>query len=241
MIRSVPILLLLIAFSGYAAGQVKPRPTPIGLPVEIPIKPGTTTTPIDGSTPEEPGNVVGRTYSNESLGLRIEIPENWYMGGPDFERILKQNGYDLSLTAPGNIAPSDQAIINNAIKNVTVLLTAFREDRSTTKSALFRVSVEDISANPQIRDAVDYFDAVRATYRLIKLPPDFVYSETKAEKLGDMQFGFIDTASKAGKKRIYATVRHGQAILFALAYNESADLATMQEILEKGDFQFTAQ
>ncbi len=235
------MLFLLAALYGYAAGQVKPRPTPLGLPVEIPIKPGTTTTPLNGSMPEEAGDVVGRTYTNVLLGLRIEIPENWFMGGPDFERILKQNGYDLSLTAPNNIAISDQAVINKAIKNVTVLLTAFREDRSTKKSALFRVSVEDISAYPQIRDAVDYFDAVRATYRSIKLPPDFVYSETKAEKLGDMQFGFIDTASKAGKKRIYATVRHGQAILFALSYSESADLVTMRQILEKGDLHFTAQ
>ncbi len=99
-----------------------------------------------------------------------------------------------------------------------------------------RISVENLSANPQIKDAVDYFDAIRAAFKAITLPPDFNYSETKAEKLGTMQFAYLDTSSSAGKKRMYATVRNGYAIMFTLSYTADDDLTTMRRILEEGNF-----
>jgi ribonuclease I len=106
----------------------------------------------------------------------------------------------------------------------------------TQENAILRISVEDLKALPQIKDAVDYFDLMRETFKAVKLPPDFKYSETQAEKLGRMQFGFLDTSNKTGKKRMYATVRNGYAIMFTLTYKADEDLATMKNVLAQGNF-----
>jgi hypothetical protein len=99
-----------------------------------------------------------------------------------------------------------------------------------------RVSAEDLSTVPQVKDAVDYFDLMRKTFQSMKLPADFRYSETQAERLGKKQFAFLDVSSKAGKKRMYSTVRDGHAIMFTLSYLRDEDLQTMRQILADGDF-----
>lgn len=184
----------------------------------------------------EKGSVVGRTYTNRKFHFEIVFPDTWLIPDDDFEAYMKKQGYDLSLKAPDSLTPQDKAAVNKAVKNVTTLLTAYRSLPGTTDNAIMRVSVENLAANPQIKDAVDYFDAVRTTFKAIKLPPDFQYSETQAEKLGTMQFAYLDTSSSAGKKRMYATIRDGFAIMFTLSYTASDDLTTMRRILEEGNF-----
>ena len=103
-------------------------------------------------------------------------------------------------------------------------------------NAIMRVAIEDLTMTPQVKDAVDYFDLMRSQFAVMKLPADFKYSETQAEKLGVKQFAFLDTSTAAGKKRMYATVRNGIAILFTLSYTKPEDLATMRQILAGGNF-----
>lgn len=172
------------------------------------------------------GKVEERTYSNKKFGFEVTVPENWFIGGPDFEKIVKENGHDLSV----DIATS------RANRSIDVLMTAFRSEPGATDGAILRVIAENLKANPQIRDAVDYFDAVTAAYATSKLPADFVYSSTKAEKLGVKQFAYLDTSSGSGKKRMYATVRKGVAIMFTLSYTRDQDLQTLRRILETGNF-----
>ena len=182
------------------------------------------------------GKVVGRTYSNATFGFEVTFPDTWLIPDKDFEAFMKSQGFDLSLNAPDSLPPASKAAVNQAIKRVNVLLTAYRSMPGSTDNAIVRISVEDLSLNPQIKDAVDYFDAIRAMYAKMKLPKDFTYSATQAEKLGNTQFGFIDADSSAGKKRMYATVRNGFAILFTLSYKLDADLFTLPEILSGAKF-----
>jgi hypothetical protein len=73
---------------------------------------------------------------------------------------------------------------------------------------------------------------MRATYQNIKLPANFKYSETQAEKLGAMQFGFLDISTARGKKRMYATVRGGYAIdVHAHVSTANEDLAALKKVL----------
>jgi hypothetical protein len=71
----------------------------------------------------------------------------------------------------------------------------------------------------------------------MSLPADMKYSETQAEQLGKQQFGFLDTRSNAGKKRMYATVRKGVAVMFTISYTKDADLATLRDVLARGNFE----
>lgn len=236
MIRSILILLLLAAASLNVYAQVKPtaKATPAKIPAIVPIKKGTV---LGDSSSVKESAVSNGKYKSEKFGIEIVFPETWIIPEENFEAAMKEKGFDLSLKAPDSLSPTARSRVNLAIKQVSILLTAYRSTPGTTDNAIIRISAENLSANPQIRDAVDYFDAMRATFKSLKLPPDFTYSETQAEKLGPKQFAFIDTTSKEGKKRMYATVRLGYAILFTLSYSNDDDLATMRRILEEGNFE----
>ena len=226
-------LVLMIFASCVALGQAKPRPRPMATPK--PVAPKPTATP-EGISVLEKGAVIGRTYTNGKFKFEIVFPDTWMIPDDDFEAYMKSQGYDLSLKAPDSLSPQDKAAVNKAVKNITILLTAYRSLPGTSNNAIMRVAAEDLSLNPQIKDAVDYFDAMRAAFKALKLPPDFQYSETQAEKLGTMQFAYLDTSSGAGKKRMYATVRDGFAIMITLSYTSDDDLMTMRRILEEGNF-----
>jgi hypothetical protein len=195
------------------------------LPARVPAKPA-----IDK------GTVSGRTYTNTTFRFEVTFPDLWLIPDDDFEAYMKKRGFDLSLKAPDSLAAASKTKINRALQNVTVLLTAYRSMPGTEDNAIVRISAEDLAANQQIKDAVDYFDAIRSTFAAVRLPADFKYSQTQAEKLGSQQFAFIDTSSKEGKKRMYATVRNGFAIMFTLTYKSDDDLKTFRDVLASGNF-----
>lgn len=182
------------------------------------------------------GEIVGRTYTNDAFNFSVSVPDDWEIADADFAERLKKEGFNLNVEAPKAAKANAQSKLNAATNRVKVLLTAYKASPETNKNAILRVSVEDLRGVPQIKDAVDYFDSMRATYQNIKLPVNFKYSETQAEKLGSMQFGFLDTTNGAAKKRMYATVRNGFALMFTLTYASEEDLAALKKVLADGDF-----
>ena len=217
-----------MVISGHAVNAQKravPRSTPARIPASVPVK-----KVIASDAP------AGRTYTNAGLGFRLTFPSNWLIPGKEFEATMKKQGFDLSLKAPDSLPPVTRAQVNRAVQNVEILLTAYRSMPGSAENAIVRISVEDLAPHPQIRDAVDYFDAIRASFAAMKLPEDMKYSETQAERLGAMQFGFLDVSNKAGKKRMYATVRDRKAIQFTLSYTQDEDLETFRRVLAEGDF-----
>lgn len=228
--RSLVLLLLFATFS--YAQTAKPKATPTKIPAGVPVKEGT-----EAKSILDEGTVVGRTYRNETFGFEVTFPEHWTIAGDDFDAKAKQLGFDLSLKAPTSLQGIQKTNLDRALKRVTVFLTAYRTaTKGIPENAIIRISVEDLTANPQIKDAVDYFDAVRAMYSTMKLPPDFRYSETQAEKLGSKQFGYLGTLSDAGMKRMYATVKGRYAVMFTLSYKNNHDLETFKNLLATGNF-----
>lgn len=225
MIRTAVVTVLVFLFTGVCFAQTRTKPRPRPTPVKVPVKPVV-----------DRGVVVGRTYTNKTFGFEITFPDTWLIPGDDFESYMRSQGFDLGLKAPDSLPSATKAAVNQAIKRVNVLVTAYRSMPTMADNAIVRISVEDLAANPQIKDAVDYFDAIRAMYAKMTLPADFKYSETQAEKLGAMQFGFLDASHGAGKKRMYATVRNRFAIMFTLSYTTADDLQTFRKVLSDGDF-----
>jgi hypothetical protein len=184
----------------------------------------------------DPGVVSGRTYTNRTLGFELTFPDTWLIPDSDFEEYMKKAGFDLSLKAPDSLPTASRKKIDQAIKQVDILLTAYRSMPGSPKNAIVRISIEDLKNYPQIKDAVDYMDAIRASFASIRLPKDLKYSETQAEKLGSMQFAYLDTTNRAGKKRMYSSVRNGFALMFTISYIDDTDLQTFRQILEQGIF-----
>ncbi len=191
---------------------------------------------VDAQTPAT--GVEGKTYTNTEHSFQITFPDTWLIPGDDFEEFMRSQGHDISLKAPETIDRTSQIQVNRALERVKILLTAYRAMPGSADNAIIRISTEDLTANLAVKDAVDYFDLMRSQFAVMRLPADFKYSETQAEKLGAMQFAFLDTSSNTGKKRMYATVRNGVALMFTLTYTKPEDLKTLRDVLTKGDFRF---
>lgn len=213
------------------SAQVRPRSRPTPAPLKTPAVPAAA-----DSKDAANGQIVGRTYTNRKFRFEVTFPDSWLIPGDDFDDYMKKQGYDLTLKAPDSISGVNKAAVDQALKKVRVLLTAYRSLPGSTNNAIVRISTEDLSLEPQIKDAVDYFDAIRSTYAKMKLPPDFFYSDTQAEQLGANQFAFLDSSSAAGKKRMYAVVRAGFAVMFTLSYSNDQDLETLRQVLSSGKF-----
>lgn len=220
------IVSLLFASAGFA--QVK-KSRAVSGGATVPIKSIPQKTDSDTKS-------AGEKYTNAELKFEITFPKPWLIADSEFTRKINEQGLDLALKAPDDLSKVNKVQINRALDRVSVLVTAYRPTFTTEESALIRVSLENLSSVPAVRDAVDYFDLMRSQFKAMNLPPDFTYSETQAEQLGRKQFAYLDTTSKAGKKRLYATVRNGYAILFTLSYNSGGDLQTMRQILSEGNF-----
>ncbi len=182
------------------------------------------------------GEVSGNNYTNAAFNFEITLPDEWIIPGDDFEKVAREQGFDLNLQTPKAVNPLVQTKLNQTASRVSVLFNAFKSVAGTDETAILRVSVEDLRTLPQVKDAVDYFDLMRETYKNIKLPADFKYSETQAERLGRMQFAFLDTANGTVKKRMYATVRIGYAVMFTLTYKNAEDLTAIKNALAAGNF-----
>ena len=235
------IVIFALPVIGISQTMPKPRSTAVKGTARPPAKaPANTPVKSPVNTPAkltiDKGKVVGRRYTNRQLAFEITFPDSWLIPDDDFEAFMKKQGFDLSLKAPDSLPVATKLQVNQAVKRVNVLLTAYRSMPGSAENAIVRISVEDLTSNPQIKDAVDYFDAIRAMYKTMKLPTDFTYSETDAEKLGDNQFAFLDTSTTAGKKRVYALVRNGAAIMFTISYQNYSDLQTLREALGTGNF-----
>lgn len=209
------IITMLVGF--YSADAQTGR-KPSKIPSIVPVK--------ESGVEAHGGSVDGRTYTNKTFGFSFTIPENWFIGGPDFESVVKEKGYDLRV----------DDVAGKANRNIKILMTAFGVGEEIGRNAVLRITAEDLRPNPQISDAVDYFDAMTAAFMSTKLPSDFSYSATKAERLGANQYAYLDTVSSSGRKRMYATVRKGQAIMFTLSYSDRSDLEAVRAILSAADF-----
>jgi hypothetical protein len=182
------------------------------------------------------GDIDGQIYRNKNLGFEIQFPINWLVPQNDAENLAKKPRFNLDLQTPKAISQTYQAKLNSASNKVINLVTAYKTLPDDSDNVFFQVSIENLEATPNVKDAVDYFDFMLETFRILKLPKDFIFSEVRAEKLGNKQFAFLDTSSKAGKRRLYATVKTGFAVVFTISYKSESDLNTMKKILADGDF-----
>jgi hypothetical protein len=207
------LIVLSICFSVSFYAQPKAKPTP-------PKRPAAEKKPQPAVDFSE---ILNRSYTNFFFGFKLTFPADWFVDTVENDADLKKAKINLDIETP---------------KNTKNILNAFNFQEKRGVNSVFRISVEDLENFPNIKDAVDYLDAMRQTFKVKQLPPDFKYSETNAEKLGEIRFAYLDITSNKSKKRLYVTVTNGFALIFTLANNKDEGLREMKRILAEGDFEY---
>lgn len=223
----IKVLIMALLLAGVVDAQ-KRRPS------RAVRKPAATTASVKAAA--NPGAIDFRTYTNDAFNFSVTFPNTWVIPDSDIESVLKSQGSDLSLKTPPGLSPLTKNTIVRRLKTVTVLLTAYKKMPDMPENAMVRISVEDLKAAPQVKDAVDYIDAIIQSYKTMQLPKGYKYSETQAEKLGRMQFAYLDSETPDDKRRMYATVRNGHALIFTITYTDKDDLEVLREMLSDGNF-----
>lgn len=225
-----------IALASLLSVHAQTKRTSVRRPPQRSAAPAQRTT-VASSVPR--GSVVGRTYTNKALGFEVTFPDTWLIADDDYYAYMKKHGFDLTPKPPKALSPTDQVKVNADFNRLKILLTVYRSLPGTEGNAIASVATENVKTldtTRPVKDAVDYVDLWRSQKSRVKMPPDFKYSETQAEKLGNNQFAFIDYSDKSGKRRLYVMVRGGYALLFSLAYTADEDLETFRDTLARANF-----
>ena len=179
------------------------------------------------------GFVEGNAYKNKFFGLKLTIPENWLIQESQFNTELKRIGSEM-VTAKN---AATQKAFDEAMQQVVILLSGSKDIVGMENNALMVFSAEKKSPLLQIRNGEDYLRLTIQSFKKIRLPADFKYSENiESENFGGETFYSLDVGRDNYKQRLYATYRKGYTLFFTLVYFNENDLETIKEALRKSDF-----
>ena len=106
------------------------------------------------------------------------------------------------------------------------------------ENASLRVAVESLRNLPQVKIGVDYFTQLINTFKTVKMPADFKYSEINSEQIDDFSLNYIDVTSGNNKKRMYVMIRKGYAVTMTISYYEDADFQALHKVLTVADLDY---
>ncbi len=156
------------------------------------------------------GTTDGQIYTNDFLGMKFSIPEDYVIQDRELEEILVKSGKNE--------------------RKIKFLLVA-RNSNSNFDCAALKLS-------PSIRNmtAKQILQAHITASRNSATPPNVSFSpRVEQGKFGSNVLAFVDTVSKRSKQRIYVIVKKGYLITFILTYFDESELETMNSILAEAD------
>lgn len=180
------------------------------------------------------GKLSFNTYTNDFFQLKFEFPAGWLVGDHILEEQLRQ----ISQAEIRAQNPQMQGSVKQAVDRVTLLLGGYKAMPGTPENASLRVAVENLRTLPQVKTGKDYFATLLNTFKAVKMPADFKYSEIKTEMLDNLPLDYMEVSSGNNKKRMYAFVRKGYAVLITISYYEDADFESLRQVLSGADLDY---
>lgn len=163
----------------------------------------------------EYGQVNGKVYTNNLIGLRIQIPKEMDVDAPSY--------VDLALVptqVPGSMFVGQTLTVKTLFSArafpVTITCTA-------TKLPL---KLQKKTGEEILND------------RLFKEPSAPM---AKVETLGKSVFAYVDGKTRFNENRSYAIVRKGHYISIVIGYKDKADLDIMRDYLAAADFDWNGK
>ena len=196
------------------------------------VKGQSTTKSLNISSQNFLGVNEGQVYSNKYFRLRLTAPDGWLVQQREVGIAIKNLG---KRTVTGKSAQMQKAL-NDASSRVTVLLTVSKDIMGMPNNSTLILSAEKTPPLLQVRNGRDYLRFNIETFKKVKLPEDFKYSENiEAEKFGTETLYYLQITRSFGSQRVYAFARNGYALFFTLTYTSDEELDTLRNIFATAD------
>ena len=163
----------------------------------------------------EYGQVEGYVYTNNVIGLRIQIPKEMEVDAPSY--------VDMALVptqVPGSMFAGQTLTIKNLFSArafpVTFMCTATKLPLKLQKKTGEEILNDRLFREPSAPMA-------------------------KVETLGKNAFAYVDGKTRFNENRSYAIVRKGYYISIVIGYKDKADLDIMRQYLAAADFEWNGK
>ncbi len=161
------------------------------------------------------GQVEGKIYTNNVIGLRIEIPKEMEFDEPSFVDVAL-----VPTQIPGSMF-AGQTLTIKTLFYARVVPVSFICTATKLAPSLAKKTGEEI-----LND------------RLFRKPNGPM---AKVETLGGNVFAYVDGKTRFNENRSYAIVRKGYYLSIVFMYNEKGDLDALREYLADADFDWTGK
>lgn len=190
--------------------------------------------PLATQTKVDLGKLENNTYTNNFFALKFEFPLGWLVGDNMLEAQLMQ------LTNGGIQAKNsqNQSALNQAINRVTPLLGGYKSLPGSPENSSLRVVVENIKTPAQIKNGKDYLGNLLFTLKATQLPAGFEVSEIKSETVNNISLDYLETSFGKSRKRAYALIRKGYAVLMTIESYDDADFDALHKVLLDADLDY---
>lgn len=180
------------------------------------------------------GKLDGNTHTNDFFALKIEFPLGWLVGDHTLEAQL------VAITKGGiqTKNPQNQKAMSQAVDRVTPLLGGYKALPGTPQNSNLRIIAENLRTLPQVKDGKDYLEAMLTTIKAVQLPPGFEVSEIKSETVNNVPLDYLETSFNGSRKRAYALVRKGYALLLTIESYDDTDFDTLHKVLTETNLDY---
>lgn len=181
------------------------------------------------------GKLRQNTYTNDFFELKIEFPFGWLVG---------DNGLEAPLMAIQKASiqtknAKNQAALNKAMNRVTPLLGGYKTmPGSAEENSNLRIMVENLTTTPQIKTSRNYLNALLATLKMTKLPPNYSVSGIEFELIDGKIVNYLETKYLTSQRRSYVIVKKRFAVLITIeAYNQK-EFDELHKVLMESDLDY---
>lgn len=183
------------------------------------------------------GTLDGKNYTNESLGLKLKVPDSWVIANQQTIDLLNRLGNKLLSGSDSNLKSNLDA---SSLNNVYLLYTSKYEiGTSTTFNPNFELAMSNISQFLWIKCAEDYLTASKLalTQTQVKFTfPKDIYTEN----VGGVDFSVLEMQMNVGgltvNQKIYASLKGDNVVSFTLTYSTEDQLTELNQILSSVQF-----
>lgn len=181
------------------------------------------------------GKLEFNTYTNDFFSLKIEFPFGWLVGDNGLEKQL----YAIQRQGIKTKDPKQQASMNQAMDRVTGLLGGYKAlPGSVAENSSLRISVENLSAMPNVKTSEEYLKILLNTIKQTTLPAGFNYSEIKSETIDGIPVNYVQTSFGSNQTRSYVIIRKGFAVLIKIESYGQEDFETLHKVLTDADLDY---